>query len=128
MRIRFWSEDGTRYVTIRPEEFKDYVKKRREGKVMPLPKQVKPPTSTSNPTILAMGEAEAKALLAAFLEDIESLLTSAGKDAMISIKLGYKNGYQLSLKTGKTSMWYNISAPTLVDCINLYLQGEFDNA
>jgi hypothetical protein len=128
MRVRFWSETGDQYVTIRPEEFKGTVKKRRERKTMPIPKQSKPNVDTSYAAILAMGEAEAKGLLIALVEDIETTLQNSGKDGMISLKLGYKSGYQVSLKTSKTGMWYNVSCPTLLDCFNQYLQGEFDNA
>lgn len=95
---------------------------------MPIPKQVKPTSGTSHPALLAMGEVEAARTFIDLLEDIETTLANSGKDAMISIKLGYKSGFQLSLKTSKTGMWYNISAPTLIEAIKTYLEGDFDNA
>jgi len=126
MRIRFYSEDGKQYVTIRPEEFKDCVKKRRKGKAMPIPKPSKQSVGTSDAAILALSEAEGKGLILALVQDFETTLQNSGKDAIISLKLGYKAGYQLSLKTSKTSMWYNVSGTTIAECFGRYLEGDFD--
>lgn len=93
---------------------------------MPIPKQSTKVNATSFRALEALGEAEAKLKFMSLLEDIETTLQNSGKDCMISIKLGYKSGYQLSLKPNKTAMWYNVSGETLLDCIDQYLLGEFD--
>lgn len=129
MRIRFYNDDKTAYVTIRPEEYKLYVKKPRKArKVMPLPKASNPTLASSFATLEALDAVEAKLKFMALIEDFETTLKNSGKDAMISLKLGYKSGYQLSLKPNKTSMWFNVSAPTVIECVEKYLKGEFDNA
>jgi hypothetical protein len=116
------------YVIIRPEDFKLCVRKTREPKTrikaMPLPKRaIITPTNSSS--VLAAHDAEENAsLFKALILDLENTLTQLGKSGIIMLKAGLKSGYQLSLGVNKE--YSNISRPTLIECVEAYLLGEFD--
>jgi hypothetical protein len=126
MRIRFYSEDLTQYVTIRPEEFKLCVKKTRQKKVkkMPVPKRQNGFAKNSTEALQTQSTGDKASLLEALISDIEQTLTAQGKEARINFKLGYRAGYQLSIGIGKE--WSNVSRETVFDCIVAYLEGDFD--
>jgi hypothetical protein len=91
---------------------------------MPIPKKL-PTVSKSSQSQLSVLDAEAIAtLFTEFLLDSESTLTAMGKTAMISLKLGYKSGFQISIGSGKE--WSNVTRDTLIEAAVDYLKGEFD--
>ncbi len=127
MRIRFYSTDMSQYVTIRPEEFKLCVKRTKSPKVrkrMPLPNRVTQTSLTSNVIMSKLSQEEKALLLESLVADSEESLTAMGKKAIVSLKLGYRNGYQVSIGEGKD--WSNVTRPTLLEAIQAYLKGEFD--
>jgi hypothetical protein len=63
-------------------------------------------------------------LFTEFLLDSETTLTAMGKKAMITMKLGYKSGFQVSIGEGKE--WTNVTRETLLDAVVDYLKGEGD--
>lgn len=95
---------------------------------MPVPKTSSTPTESSLSALSALPEAAKSELLTALIADLEATLRVSGKDAMISVKLGYKTGFQMSYKAGKTSSWLNVNRATMLDCIKAWLEGDFDNA
>jgi hypothetical protein len=56
--------------------------------------------------------------------DFETTLQQIGVKGMISLKLGYKSGYQLSL--GQNKEYSNINRATLIECLEAYLVGDWD--
>jgi hypothetical protein len=115
------------YCTIRPEEFKLCVKKTRPPKVrntMPIPKKRVISQKSSSSQLSALDAESIATLFTEFLLDSENTLTAMGNKAMISLKLGYKSGYQVSIGEGKE--WSNVTRETLLDAFVDYLKGEFD--
>jgi hypothetical protein len=116
------------YCTVRPEEFAVCVKKTRPPKIrkrtMPLPKKVAP-TNLSSSIALAAHDAEENAnLFKALILDFESTLQQLGKAGIITLKVGYKTGFQLSLGVNKE--YSNVSRSTVLECLEAYLMGDFD--
>jgi len=83
------------------------------------------PTTTNSLSVLNAHDVEENAsLFKALILDLEDTLQKLGKSGIITIKAGYKSGFQLSLGVNKE--YSNISKPTIIECIEAYLMGEFD--
>jgi hypothetical protein len=91
---------------------------------MPVPKASTSLSLNSKELIARLSQEEKSDLLTEMVADFETTLQAMGKKSMISLKLGYKNGYQVSIGEGKE--WSNVTRPTLLEAILSFLKGEFD--
>ena len=71
-----------------------------------------------------LSQEEKADLLELLITDTENTLTATGEKAMITMKLGYKTGYQMSI--GENKQWSNCTRDTLLEAMQAYLKGEFD--
>jgi hypothetical protein len=127
MRIKFYSPDMAYYVIIRPEDFKLCVRDTRPPKVrqkMPVPVKSTSLLLDSRQLIARLSQEEKSDLLTLLIADCEASLQAVGEKGMITMKLGYKSGYQVSIGVNKE--WSNVTRPTLLEAIHAYLKGEFD--
>jgi len=91
---------------------------------MPLPRKVVPTTTSSSNALAALDAERSASLLRALILDLETTLQQLGKSGIITLKTGYKSGFQVSLGVNKE--YSNVSKPTLLECLEAYLLGDFD--
>lgn len=91
---------------------------------MPLPRKAATISSSSSNALTALDAERLASTFKALILDLESTLQALGKSGIITLKVGYKSGFQLSL--GANKEYSNINKPTLLECLEAYLIGEFE--
>ena len=91
---------------------------------MPLPKKALTTNSSSSNALSVLDAERSASIFKALILDLESTLQALGKTGIITLKVGYRTGFQLSL--GANKEYSNINKLTLLECFEAYLVGEFD--